>query len=88
MPRISGATNATTYHYCIESKSKEDPTKIIKKYYKTTEEIKAEFGLCRSAIFSLATGKTKKSKNQSIIKIEKLDKPKPKYRMVLIQDDE
>ena len=87
MPRSPGAANSSTYHYCVESKCKEDPTKIIKKFYKTTEEIKADFGLCRSSIFSLATGKTKKSKNQSIIKIEKLDKPKPKYRMVLIEDE-
>ena len=87
MPRSPGAANSSTYHYCVESKCKEDPTKIIKKFYKTTEEIKVDFGLCRSAIFGLTKGITKKSKNQSIIKIEKLDKPKPKYRMVLIDDE-
>lgn len=91
MPRTKDAKNGKTYHFVVWYKEnpEDEEEEPKKKYYMRTEDITADFGICRSTIYNYYTkvyGENKR-KNKTIQSIEKLSTPLQKYKKIEVVFD-
>ena len=84
MPRKSGASNSTNYHYLVKKYVDAERSELIeKKYLKTQKEISEIYGLNRSSIYFVINPDEKRlSRKWKEFEIEKLSPPIPIYEQV------
>ncbi len=84
MPRKTGASNSTNYHYLVKKYADKTKTELIeKKYIKTQQDISELYGMNRSSIYFIMNPDEKRlSRKWKEFEIEKLSPPIPIYEQV------
>ena len=87
MPRILNSKNSNYYHYKVNKYNDSERTSLIEEgYFKTQEQIKDKYSLCRSNIYYIQNNITNSiCSKHGHFTIIKLCPPEPVYAQVVIE---
>jgi len=87
MPRKSGSSNSSNYHYLVKKYADNSKEELIEqKYFKTQQDISDSYGLKRSSIYFVINPDEKRlSRKWREYEITKLSPPMPIYEQVMRQ---